>query len=179
MIIDCTEVFIERPSNLLARAQVWSNYKHHSTIQFLIGITPQGTIPYVSQCVGGRMSDKQIVETSNLINYLIPGDLILADRGFTCDEYARMSLAEVKTPPFTKGKKQLEKIDVDWSRELSLVRIHVERVIGVLKQKFTILQGILPIFLIVDDNDTEAAVDKLVRVCCALVNLCPSVVPQD
>ena len=74
-------MFIERPSNLLTRAQVWSNYKHHSTIKFLIGITPhdQGTISYVSQCVGGRMSDKQIVESSNLINYLIPGDLILAD----------------------------------------------------------------------------------------------------
>ena len=58
-----------------------------------------------------------------------PGGLILADRGFTCDEYARMSLAEVKTPPFTKGRKQLEKIDVDWSHELSVVRIHVERVL--------------------------------------------------
>ena len=36
--------------------------------------------------------------------------------------------------PFYKGKKQLEKIEVDWSRKLSLVRIHVERVIGILKQ---------------------------------------------
>ena len=52
-----------------------------------------------------------------------------------------MVMAKVKNPPFTKGKKQ----DVDWSRELSIVRIHMERVIGVLKQKHTILQGILPI----------------------------------
>ena len=57
--------------------------------------------------------------------------------------YAGLALAEVKTPPFTKGKKQLEKQEIDWSRELSLVRIHVERVIGVLKQKYTILQGIV------------------------------------
>ena len=34
VIIDCTEVFMERPSDLLARAQVWSNYKHHSTVKF-------------------------------------------------------------------------------------------------------------------------------------------------
>jgi len=47
-----------------------------------------------------------------------------------------MALAEVKHPPFTRGKKQLEKVDVDWTRELSPVRIHVERVVGVLKQKF-------------------------------------------
>ena len=84
------------------------------------------------------MSDKLIVEQSNLLDYLLPGDVIVADRGFTCDEYARMAFAEVKIPPFTKGKKQLEKVQLDWSRELSVVRIHVERVIGDLKQKYTI-----------------------------------------
>ena len=112
---------------------------------------------------------------------IFPGDVILADRGFTCDEYARMAMAEVKVPPFTKGKKQLEKVDVDWSRELSIVRIHVERVIGVLKQKFTILEGTIPITLLKDHqaDQTIPTIDKIVKVCCALVNLCPSVVPQD
>lgn len=90
-----------------------------------------------------------------------------------------MAMAEVKIPPFTKGKKQLEKVDVDWSRELSLVRIHVERVIGVLKQKYTILQNIIPISLMKDTKDTTSTVDKIVRVCCACVNLCPSVIPQE
>ena len=42
VIIDCFEVFIERPTNLLARAQTFSSYKHHNTIKVLIGITPQG-----------------------------------------------------------------------------------------------------------------------------------------
>ena len=73
VIIDCSEVFMERLSDLLARAQVWSNYKHHSTLKFLIGITPQGTISYVSRYVGGRMSDKERVEQSSLLDYLLPG----------------------------------------------------------------------------------------------------------
>ena len=107
------------------------------------------------------------------------GDVVLADRGFTCEQEAKMVLAEVKVPPFTKGKKQLEKKDIDWSRELSTVRIHVERVIGLLKQKYKILQGVLPISLIIDEKDTESTIDKIVRVCCACVNLCPSVVPED
>ena len=34
VIIDYTEVFMERPSDLLAHAQVWSNYKHYSTLNF-------------------------------------------------------------------------------------------------------------------------------------------------
>ena len=78
----------------------------------------------------------------------------MADRGFTCDEYARMAMAEIKTPPFTKGKKQLEKVNVDWSRELSVVQIHVERVIGVLKQNYKILQSNLPIALLSDSKGT-------------------------
>ena len=112
------------------------------------------------------------------MHILHAGDVVLADRGFTCSDSARMMLAEVKTPPFTKGKKQLEKKDLDWSRELSTVRIHVKRVIGILKQKFTILQGIIPISLI-SDNDEESTIDKIVQVCCACINLCPSVVPQE
>ena len=61
------------------------------------------------------------------------------------------------------------------------MRIHVERVIGVLKQKYTILQEVLPLTVVAGhDQDSEHAnVDKLVKVCCSLVNLCPSVVPQD
>ena len=30
VIIDCFEVFIEKPTNLLARAQAFSSYKHHT-----------------------------------------------------------------------------------------------------------------------------------------------------
>ena len=76
------------------------------------------------------------------------GDVVLADRGFTCQDHVRIAMAEVKVPPFTRGKQQLEKVDVDWSRKLSIVRIHVERLIGQLKLKYTILQGILPISMV-------------------------------
>ena len=103
----------------------------------------------------------------------------MADRGFTCDEYARMVLAEVKTPPCTRGKSQLEKVDVDWSRELSLVRIHVERVIGGSKAEIYHFTSCFSIALVAGTDGSFATIDKIMRVCCALVNLCPSVVPQD
>ena len=42
VVIDCLDVFMERPSDLLARACTWSNYKHQKTVKFFIGICPEG-----------------------------------------------------------------------------------------------------------------------------------------
>ena len=49
VIIDCFEIFTEKPSCLMARAQTYSSYKAHNTVKFLIGITPQGVISFVSK----------------------------------------------------------------------------------------------------------------------------------
>ena len=46
IIIDCFEVFIERPTSHTARSQTWSNYKHYNTIKYLIGVTPQGSVAF-------------------------------------------------------------------------------------------------------------------------------------
>ena len=59
-IIDCSEIFIERPSSLSARAETYSNYKSHNTVKFLIAISPTGAIIFVSKCWGGRVSDKHL-----------------------------------------------------------------------------------------------------------------------
>lgn len=43
-IIDCFEVFTETPGDSLAKSEVFSSYKHHSTMKFLIAISPAGAI---------------------------------------------------------------------------------------------------------------------------------------
>ena len=82
------------------------------------------------------MSDKHLTENCGLLSNLQPGDQVLADRGFTVQDSIGLYCAEIKVPPFTKGKKQLSRCEVDKARQLSRVRIHVERVIGVLRQKY-------------------------------------------
>lgn len=59
-IIDCFEIFLEKPSRLLASAQCYSSYKSHHTIKYLIAICPQGSICFISTGWGGRTSDKFI-----------------------------------------------------------------------------------------------------------------------
>lgn len=57
VIIHCFEVFIERPGDFLALASTWSNYRHHNTVKFLIGICPQRVILFLSKAWGGHRRD--------------------------------------------------------------------------------------------------------------------------
>ena len=184
VIIDCFEVFIERSTNLLARAQTFSNYKHHNTIKILIGITPQGTVCFVSEAWGGRTSDKYLTENCGFLENLLPGDMVMADRGFTICESVGLKQAKLVIPAFTKGKSQLDPVDVERTRGIANVRIHVERIIGLLRRKYTILEGTLPTDFLSSNRggtpDTKIPmIDKIVRVCSALVNLCPPIIPFD
>lgn len=111
-IIDCSKIFIQRPSNLTARAQTWSNYKHNNTSKYLIGVSPDGSIMFLSSGWGGRVSDKQITIESGFIEKLEVGDCILAHRGFNFKEELAVKGAISKIPNFTKGKKRLDGSDV-------------------------------------------------------------------
>ena len=56
------------------------------------------------------------------------------------------------------------------------VRIHVEHVIGNVRQKYSILQSTLPIdFVITRAGEEVPLIDQIVCVCCALTNMCDSV----
>ena len=90
-IVYYSEIFTDRPKTYKARAQVYSNYKKHSTVKFIIACTPLGSISFISKVWGGRVSDIGIVKDSGLINPNLHhhGDQILPDCGFTLqDEFA-------------------------------------------------------------------------------------------
>ena len=81
----------------MARAQTFSNYKHHNTEKILIGLTPQGTISFVSEALGGRTSNKFLTENCGILKNLLPRDLILADHGFIVISLIYQLLREEKT----------------------------------------------------------------------------------
>ena len=78
----------------------------------------------------GRTSDKHVTENCGFLDNLLPGDIVLADRGFDIDEMVGMMCAEVKIPTFTRGRSQMNARDIESTRELAHLRIHVERVTG-------------------------------------------------
>ena len=71
----------------------------------------------------------------------------------------------------------MEGIAVEQTRNIANIQIHVERVIGNVRNKYSILSATQPIDFVTSSN--VITLDKIVHVSCALVNMCDSVVPFD
>lgn len=61
VIIDCIEVKCQMPSSLQLNGELFSSYKHHTTLKGLVGISPGGAITFVSQLYSGSIFDKEIL----------------------------------------------------------------------------------------------------------------------
>ncbi|KAJ8976277.1 hypothetical protein NQ317_001916 [Molorchus minor] len=121
--------FIEKPEKHLTQQRCWSNYNHHHTIN----VTPQGTISYISKAYGGRTSDKKMVELSDFCTLIKPDDVVLAIEDFR--------------------ENQLHPLEIEETRHIAHVRIHVERIIG----------GSIPISMLTTGNNEDTNIlDKIV-----------------
>ncbi len=89
-----------------------------------------------------------------------------------------ITTASLKIPAFTT-KLQLFAQEVEESRKIASVRIHVERVIGLVRRKNQILQSrAMPTeHMAVKPGETIALIDKIGVICCVLTNLSNSIVP--
>lgn len=162
-IIDCSELFIQRPSDLQTQAATWSDYKSHNTLKFLIGITPQGSVCFLSKLWGGRASDRHIVTHSGFLDYIEYGDKILADRGFPISDALMLRGAELIIPPGARGKLQMTKKDAQKTKQVANTRIHVERIIRRLKC-FRFLSRTIAI-------SNLGKLDSILIICAAIINL--------
>jgi DDE superfamily endonuclease/Helix-turn-helix of DDE superfamily endonuclease len=169
-IIDGTEVFVQRPFNLRARAQVYSNYKKHTTVKFLVAIAPSGYFMFVSKAFGGRASDKLTINKSGFLSKIQPGMEIMADRGYTITEELGSRGAKLNVPAFTRGRKQLSAPEIIKTRRIASVRIHVERAIARLKS-FRILKNTFPL-------KSVESIEDIIMCCAALSNLQPPLIQR-
>lgn len=132
VILDATEVPIQKPANVNAQSVTYSSYKSKNTLKTMVGCSPRGLVTYVSDAYGGSASDRQIIERSDLFDpgKLAKKDSIMADRGIMVQDLFANYDVTVNTPTMLKGKSQLEPEEVVKDRRISSKRVHVERVIG-------------------------------------------------
>lgn len=69
---------------------------------------------------------------------------------------------------------------MEQTRRIANIWIHVERVIGKVRKKYSLLSQCQPIdFLFHNPEENVTMLDKIVTIACSLNNLCNSVVPCD
>lgn len=132
VILDCTEVRIQKPSKLKAQRQTFSPYKHYNTFKALVGVTPDRHMRIVHDLWGGHISDTEAVVKSGLVDLLEQGDAVMVDKGFRLDTILSPTV-EIHIPPFKRGT-QFSDSEVIATRKIAGSRIHVERVIRRIKE---------------------------------------------
>lgn len=171
VIIDGTEVPIQKPRKIAHQSMTWSSYKNKNTLKCLIGISPRGCITYVSPTYGGSASDRQIFERSELVSdqsLLEKGDVIMADRGFVVQDLLASRGIALNIPTMLRGMTQLPANLLLKDRKIASKRVHVERIIGFAKT-FKILRNEL-------NHSYVPLGGKIIFVCCMLCNFRQSIV---
>ncbi|XP_065291762.1 uncharacterized protein [Dermacentor albipictus] len=146
LILDATEVRIQRPSSIGAQRQTFSSYKHFNTYKVLVGCTPDGYIAFVSRLWGGSVSDKTILGSCGLLDCLEVGDAIMVDKGFTFP-YLPAGVTVYRPPFRERHETQMPAQDVEQTRRIAAARVHIERAIARIKA-FHILDKPFPICMI-------------------------------
>lgn len=165
VVIDCTELFTQTPQSLADQSLMYSHYKSHMTWKALVGITPNGVVSFVSDLWAGSVSDKQLVERSNILQLCEEGDAIMADKGFLISDLTTPKGIELIIPPRKKGNLQMSKRDILITRRVANLRIHVERHMERVKN-FRVLNNLT--------GTMKANVTKIWNICNYLTALSPS-----
>ena len=168
LIIDCTELFIEKSSQVIQQSATWSEYKGHNTGKALIGLSPIMLPAFVSEVYPGSISDEEILSESGILALAQRGDRWLADKGFIVQHILDDYGVRIDTPVKLEGKKQFTEEEDVHNRKNSQVRVHVERAIRRIKV-FRILKGNIPIRY-------GHLLSKLWKVCCWLTAFLPPLI---
>jgi len=147
VIIDATEFF---------------NDKNHNTFKVLVGISPDGTMVYISHLYEGSVSDVDLVQQCGLLSLLESGDSVMADKGFDIQHLLSRLGVRLNIPPFRQGDQQFTPDDIMKTKKIAAVRIHVERAINRMKQ-YALVGGVIP-------NTLWDIADQLVLICGYLTN---------
>ncbi|XP_058810345.1 uncharacterized protein LOC131675394 [Phymastichus coffea] len=126
VVLDCTEIHIQHTKCLECQMSTFSQYKGGLTVKFMTGVSPSGSITYVSKLYGGKSSDTAIFNQSSLIQLLERGDAIMVDKGFLIEATCQKNGWKLYRPAYLRDK-QFSKLDADNCCDIAKARVHIER----------------------------------------------------
>lgn len=161
LVMDATEITQDIPTRLDCQAASYSSYKSRHTLKAVTSVAPNATIVHSSNLYPGSTSDVAIVEHCKVLDHCKPGDLILADKGFTIQRLLPKGV-NLNIPPFLANKAKFTKQEAMLCAKIGRARIHVERANERIKN-FEILHHI--------PCNLRPLSNKIFQLCCCLVNL--------
>ncbi|MFT7818262.1 uncharacterized protein LOC111837615 [Arapaima gigas] len=165
VIVDCFSVALERHGEVNSVDGTPS-----SSLKYLIGVAPQGVVTFVSRGAPGHVSDRELLESCGLLGKLLPGDVVLADRDLDASEAVAARGAQLRVAGHDGTEEDEEK---------RALRRHVSRVIGMARRRYAMLNGPVESPFAADRAADMTTFDRVVRVVCALNNLCISAAPLE
>jgi hypothetical protein len=179
VILDGTELKVERPSSMRSQSQCYSDYKSATTLKGLVGIDPRGSFTFISMLFSGSISDKEITKQSGLLKLLKQlldsgklksGDGVMVDKGFLIREEIEELGLKLYIPPFAPGAGQMSAGDVKLTKKIAAHRVHVERAISRAK-KFKIVDNRIDLSLF-------PCINQIWFCCCFLTGFMPFLIQE-
>ena len=106
------EFSIKTPKSFSLQNTTWSSYKQYNTIKYLLMQCLMVCSTLYLKGFSGHTSDKQVVICSGFLDLFMPGDKILADKGFLIREEVLFAGAELIMPPGKKGQSQMTSLQI-------------------------------------------------------------------
>lgn len=165
LTIDGMEVFTQSSGISVVHAATYSVYKSHTTIKYLVGVTPDGYVGFISKGYGGRISDVDLTKESGLLDLLDkPLMNLMADKGFTgisLDILAKQAFI-ISPTRLTGGREYFHREECTSNKVVANLRIHVERSINMIRG-FAFFCGPIPMAYWDLQDDALEAVRGLVN----------------
>ena len=155
-VIDCTELYIDKPSRPSSQRNTYSHYKSRNTFKVLFSQSPICHFNFVSNAYSGSISDKEIVQKSGFLDFLEEGDLVMADKGFNIQDLLAVRGVRLMAPPIMR-KDNVSACAYTLTRRVATKRVHVERMIS------------LPLTF-------KGYISAIIKVIASLVNLQPRII---
>ena len=136
MLLDATEIFAEAASMKSVNAILYSAYKHHSTLKWLVGCDPIGTVwdDSISDGYPGAVSDPIQTTVTKILEQIPFGCAVEVDKGFLIEnDCALLGIHCIRPMKMLQLQTQQSKEDVALTQKVGKTRIPIEQINGQMK----------------------------------------------